>query len=107
MYCKLVNQDITTHGGFKWKVGKWYKIDKSDYGSGLCSESYFHCYEHPLLAILLNPIHADIENPKLFQVNVKGKKESDQFKFGFTQMRLAKEIKLHKISMIQKTSGGN
>jgi len=107
MYCKLTNQKMRTHGGFRWEIGKWYRIPNKDRGVKLCSESWFHCYSHPLLAMMLNPIHAGIKEPQLFQVQVKGKKKTDKgLKFGFTMMRLIKEIPVPEINQTQRIAFG-
>jgi len=104
MYYKLTNQKLQTYKGFQWQLNRWVKVD----GKGnLCTKHWLHCYNHPLLAVLLNPIHARIKNPRLFQVNVEGKKLSDKgLKFGFTQMQLAKELPLPNISLNQKIAFG-
>ena len=103
-YCKLVRQDMTTRGGFKWVVGKWYKIPKEQQGGDLCSQSWFHCYSHPLLAVLFNPIHADFDNPRLYEIRVRGKKKTDGLKFGFTEMKLEKRIALPVLTTNQKVA---
>lgn len=104
MYYKLTNRKLQTYGGFQWQLNKWVKVD----GKGeLCSKHWLHCYNHPLLAVLLNPIHAAIEGPHLFRVNVRGKKLSDAgLKFGFTKMQLVKALPLPNISLNQKIAFG-
>ena len=84
---------MQTHGGFQWELDKWYEIPRPRrYNGGLCSNSWFHCYNHPLLAVIFNQIHANIKNPRLFQVSVKGKKLSDnEVKFGFPYVKLIKK----------------
>jgi hypothetical protein len=107
MYCKLTNQNLQTYDGFQWELGKWYRIPDENRGGELCSKSWFHCYNHPLVAILLNPAHADIKNPKLFRVRVKGAKKSDNgLKYGFTMMKLVEEIPIPDIGPTQRTAFG-
>ena len=103
-YYKLTNQKMQTRNGFQWKLGKWYKIDKTKrYQDVLCSDSWFHCYNNPLLAVMFNPIHAKIKNPRLFRVSVKGKGLSDNgTKFGFPYMKLVEEIPLPEITPVQR-----
>lgn len=104
-YYKLTNQDMKTHGGFQWELHKQYKIDKVLQGKNrpLCSTSWFHCYNHPLLAVLFNPIHSNFLNLRLFEVEIGGFcKEDKGLKFGFTAMKLVKEIAVPKISNQQK-----
>ena len=99
-YYKLTNQKMQTHNGFQWTLKKWVRTS----GRGaLCTSGWLHCYNHPLLAVLFNPIHAGIENPRLFEVGIKGKRKTDRgLKFGFTQMRLIKELPFSQITRIQK-----
>ena len=103
MYYKLTTQEVTTHGGFTWEDGKWYRIPDADRGQGICSKSYFHCYDDPLLAIFLNPAHADIHNPRLWHVNVEGHRVTERgLKFGFTMMRLAAELPVPQVTVEQR-----
>ena len=97
--CKLTRQDMTTHNGFQWEVGKWYKTD----GQGnLCGPGWLHGYTHPLLAALLNPIHADIDEPRLWAVEIEGQRKDDNgLKFGATRMRLVKELPLPEVTTEQ------
>ena len=97
---KLTTQKLTTHNGFQWIVGK--KETTSGEG-GLCDKGFLHYYHHPLLAVLLNSIHADIKNPRLFEVKAKGKHLDDKsLKGGCTEMTLIKEIELPVITKTQK-----
>ena len=99
---KLTKQDLTTYNGFQWTIGEW----KETSGEGeLCTSGWLHCYTNPLLAILLNPIHARISNPKLFEIEVDGKCLTDYgLKEGWTKMKLVKEIAIPEITNIQKVA---
>ena len=96
---KLTNQDQTTHEGCKWTVGEW----KETNGDGaLCGPGWLHAYTDPLLAVLLNPFHARLPNPRLWEAEVKGKcQEANDFKVGYTQMRLTRELEPHKFTVAQ------
>lgn len=99
MLCKLTNQDMTTHNGTKWEIGAWKETD----GSGdMCGAGWLHCYDDPLLAVLHNPIHADIDNPRLWEIEAEGKRKSDGLKSAYTRMRLVKEIPIPEISTTRK-----
>ena len=107
MYYKLTNQKMQTYHGFQWTLGKWYKIPKRNRGWGLCSRSWFHCYNDPLLAVLLNPKHANIENPLLFVCEIRGYIATEcGLKFGFTEMKLTKEIPVPVITDTQRIAFG-
>ena len=95
MYYKLTDRDMQTHNGFQWEPGVWYSIDKEERGYGLCSESWFHCYDDKLLAVLFNPVHANIKNPRLFRCRVRGKRlVTVGDKYGFTQMVIPHDAEL-------------
>ena len=101
---KLTTQNLTTHNDCQWTINEW----KETSGNGkLCTDGWLHCYTDPLLAILLNPIHADIHNPKLFEVEVEGETLSDNgLKEGWNRMRLVKERKVPEITKTQRTAFG-
>jgi hypothetical protein len=57
--------------------------------------------------VLHNPIHAEIANPRLFEVEVSGNTKNDNgMKRGFQKMRLVKEIPLPKITQEQRIRYG-
>lgn len=89
---------------FQWQPGVWVKAP----GTGeLCSDGWLHYYSHPLLAVLFNPIHADINNPKLWTIETSGKLKSDNgVKFGASKLRLVQEIEMPKINMTQRVAFG-
>jgi hypothetical protein len=101
---KLTDQNMRTYRGCQWEIGKWKKTD----GSGvLCGLGWLHCYDHPFLAILHNPIHADIFNPILWRVEVKGiENRNGQIKCGWTEMRLVNKAKIPVISTNQRVAYG-
>lgn len=73
----------------------------------MCSNNYFHAYHDPLLAVLLNPIHAYINNPRLFKVLVDGESKDDKgLKCGYKSMTLVEELELPEITSNQKIAFG-
>ena len=97
---KLTNQNVQTRGSFQWALAEWHETS----GEGeLCSSGWLHCYSHPLLAVLLNPIHADIANPRLFEGEGEGRMLDDRgLKQGFTRMRITKEIPVPVVTTEQR-----
>ena len=101
-YYKLTNQKIQTYKEFQWKLNKWKKA-VGGLDEPLCTDSWLHCYDSPLLAVLHNPIHAHISNPRLFEVEVRGEmKNNNGLKLGFREMRLIKEIEVLSITRNQQ-----
>jgi hypothetical protein len=97
---KLTDENLQTHNYTQWQIGEW----KETNGEGdLCGPGWLHYYSSPLLAVLLNPIHAGFENPRLFEIEVAGEiKEDRGLKFGCTKMRLVKELELPAVTMEQR-----
>ena len=102
--CKLTNQELQTYNKTQWVINEW----QSAAGEGeLCSESWLHGYEHPLLAVLLNPIHANIATPRLFAIEVGDKVLNDAgLKFGSNKMRLTHELELPQVTLEQRIKFG-
>lgn len=105
-YYKLVKQDMTSYGGCKWKIEEWKEATgKAD--QPLCTDGWLHCYSSPLLAILHNPIHASIKDPRLFEVEVSGKTKDDSgTQRGFCKMRLVRELSLPAVTQEQRIRYG-
>ncbi len=98
---KLLDQELRSNNGrFQWEIGKEYTIDKP--GNKMCSGEVFHCYNHPALAVLFNRIHADIENPRLFEIEIPEFCNNDELKFASKSQKLIKELDLPIISIDQR-----
>ena len=87
---KLTDENLKTHNGYQWQINKWH-ITK---GTGeLCSAGWQHFYYSKELALLLNPIHANIANPKLFVAVAAGQFKDDYgLKGGCTKLRIVEEL---------------
>ena len=102
---KLTDQNMQTYKGYPWKLNVWQEpIGDSQ---ELCAPGLLHGYIHPLVAVLMNPIHANIINPRLFKCEVKGEHLDDHgLKEGWKFMRLVEEIPVPDISLIQEIAFG-
>ena len=96
---KLTTQDMTTHAGHKWKIGVEQVIDEP--GNTLCSDQVFHFYDSPEVAVLLNPAHANIANPLLWEVSCD-EVAHDGTKGGAKHMTLTKKVKAPRFTELQK-----
>jgi hypothetical protein len=102
---KLTDQNMKTYDGFQWTLGE----TKTANGNGpLCSPAWLHFYIDPNLAIILNPIHANIKNPRLFEAETDdGKILMDkQLKGGSTKLILVEELERPNITLISKIAFG-
>jgi len=101
---KLTDKNMTTFGGTKWELNQWKETSGE---GGLCRNGWLHCYSDPLLAIFFNSMHANITHPRLFEVEVDGKEKLDYgLKFGYSRMRLVKEIEVPKLTKEQAIKFG-
>lgn len=103
-YYKLTTQSLTTYNETQWVVGEW----KQTNGVGkLCGAGWLRGYHSPELAVLLNPIHDNIDTPRLFQVEVEGEVRDDKgLKMGATKMRLVEELTLPVYTITQRVAFG-
>ena len=100
-YYKLLSQDLTSFNNTKWELNETITISVP--GNQMCTNQVLHCYNHPLLAVILNSIHADIFKPRLFEISVDIIVNSDGLKFASKSQTLIKEIPLPEISTEQVT----
>jgi hypothetical protein len=103
-FYKLLTQDMTSHKDTKWELNKTITVTKE--GNQMCTDQVLHCYNHPLLAILFNPLHADISNPRLFEINVDEIVNTDGLKYASKSQTLIKELTIPEISLEQRIEFG-
>ena len=101
---KLTDQAHRTRAGHDnetlWGVGVEHSA-KGDAEQDLCSDGWLHAYTDPLLAVFLNPIHADINNPVLWEAEGEVGK-SDGCKVGCRTLRTVRIIPLPKVTTEQR-----
>ena len=87
---KLTDMNMKTYGGYPWVLGKWNRTS----GKGdLCGPGWLHAYTSPVLAELLDPIHANFREYRLFRGEASGPVISDRgLKVGYTNMRITEEL---------------
>ena len=92
---KLTDSCGKTHNGTQWGPG----ISHSGTGEGeLCGPGWIHAYEHPLVAVLMNPIHANFPNPRLWEAEGEIAIRDGQLKCGCKTLTTVREIPLPKIT---------
>jgi len=101
---KLTDQDLCTYCDYQWQIGQWHETD----GAGdLCGPGWLHAYSDPVLAVLLNPIHAEFKAPRLFEACGAGKKQGDRgLKCGYTRLQLIKELPVPEVTTVQRVAFG-
>ena len=102
---KLTSTTLTTHGGYQWAVGEWRETS----GTGdLCSAGWLHWYSDPLLAVLLDPIHANLgPTARLWEAEADGECRDDcGIKGGSIRLRLVRELPLPVVPQEQRVKFG-
>ena len=97
---KLTDKNNETYNNTKWGENVTHETD----GSGdLCGPGWLHFYTSAELAILMNPVHASISSPKLWEAEAEGKFKDDfGRKGGCTKLTTTKEISIPNITTNQK-----
>jgi hypothetical protein len=105
MICyKLTDQNAQTKNATQW--GR--NVTHTAPGTGeLCSSGWLHAYTDPLLAVLLNPTHANIQNPRLWEARGGGRHKDDRgLKIGFENLTTIKELPLPDVTLTQRVAFG-
>lgn len=110
---KLTDSRGRTFDGYRWSLPRWWRVLSGGRGrwhrakgaGGLCSEGMLHFYHHPLLAAMLNPIHARIHKPVLWEAEIDGRVLDDRgLKGGAKRMRLVRRMELPQVNLAQAVS---
>lgn len=102
---KLTDENGRTHGGTQWGEGVSHRATGAK-NQDLCSDGWIHAYKHPLLAVLLNPIHANFQNPQLWEAEGKIEKRDGQLKAGVRRLTTVRRIPLPEVSIEQRIRFG-
>ena len=105
MKYKLTDQNLQTHMGCQWVVGEWVQAP-GKLAQSLCSDGWIHFYDDPLLAVFFNPIHANIDKPRLWEIETDGDTKVDATKGGARRARLLTELPLSLITPTQRVEIG-
>lgn len=103
---KLLTQDMKT------RKGKYNEMDWSDVGEwhvaagegGLCTAGMIHDYDDPWIAVVLNPAHAAIHDPIMYETERDGPTETDGLKCGCKRLRLARRVDIPDVPRVQRVA---
>jgi hypothetical protein len=97
---KLTDQNCETMNHTKWGEG----VTHTAGGAGdLCGPGWLHAYEDPILAVLLNPVHANIADPILWEAEGSGDVRRDgRLKIGVTSLTTVRRIDLPTVTTDQR-----
>lgn len=92
---KLTDAHGRTYNNTQWGEN----VTHSGTGDGeLCGPGFIHAYESALLAVLLNPIHANFQSPKLWAAEGEIVKNDNGLKCGCVSLTTIKELTLPEIT---------
>ena len=102
---KLIDKDGYTRKGETNEIYWFDGEEKVATGTGgLCTDGVIHYYDHPMLAILFNPIHADIQPPRLIEIETEEEIAHDGLKGGCKKAKFVKELAVPEITAEQKVA---
>ena len=100
---KLTNELGQTYNKTQWGEG----VEHTASGRGpLCADGWLHAYTHPLLAVLLNPIHAGIKRSQLWEAEGEVGAEDHGLKVGCTRLRTVRQIPVPEVTTEQRVRFG-
>lgn len=99
---KLTDKQGQTRNDTQWGEN----VTHSGTGEGeMCGPGYIHAYTDPVLAVMLNPIHANFSNPRLWEADGEVVK-NDGLKIGCVSLTTLREIPLPAVTLEQRTRFG-
>ena len=99
---KLTNENGYTKNRMHWEVGTTHEVSGKP---SLCSHTVIHAYTSPLLAVLMNPVHASFINPKCFTADGDVLVD-DGTKVGVQKLTITGTFELPLVSTNQRTAFG-
>jgi hypothetical protein len=101
---KLTDEFGNTRDQTHWAEGTKHEIAKElrDSTQPLCTRHYYHAYENPLVAVFMNPVHADFRNSILWRATGWVSKRDGQLKCGCFTLRTLQQIPLPVLTTNQR-----
>ena len=101
---KLTDENNRTHNNTQW--GENVTHEAMGNGKKLCTDGWIHFYEDPLVAMMMNPIHASFDNPHLWEAEAEGEVLREATKSGCKKLTTLKQIPLPEITLTQRVAFG-
>jgi hypothetical protein len=90
---KLTDSKYQTHNNTQWGVNITHEVNVKKAKPELCSPDVIHYYKTPTLALLLNPNHANINNPVIWECEADQEVVADYGKSGCFKLTTKRIIK--------------
>ena len=101
---KLTDENGKTQNDTQW--GENISHAASGDGKELCSDGWIHFYTHPLIAVLMNPVHAGFSSPRMWECETDGEHLHESLKSGCKTLTTLKEIPVPEVSLTQRIAFG-
>jgi len=104
--CKLTDKNGYTKNQTLWGENITHEVTGSS-NQALCSNRWIHFYEHPLIAVFMNPVHARFNEPRLYSCLIEGEiKKDGQLKSGCKKLTTLSRLPLPVITSEQRIEIG-
>ena len=104
---KLTTANFKTRKGESNETTWGEGVTHSGTGEGeLCGPGYIHAYTDPLLAVFLNPIHANIQNAVLWECEGDIAKSDNGLKVGCVSLTTLRRLELPAVTTEQRIKFG-
>ncbi len=98
---KLTDKDGRTRGATQWGEGVTH-VATGNVNQGLCSSGFIHAYEHPFVAVFMNPIHGNFKNPQLWEAEGEASARDGALKCGVRSLTTVRRVDLPVITSDQR-----
>lgn len=94
---KLTDGQMRTYRNYQWTLGKQ---EQQEFNPHMCAPGGYHAYRSPVLAVLLNYVHAyfDSRTMRLFKARGAGAHKLRSDKCKFEKLTLLEELKLPRVT---------
>jgi hypothetical protein len=105
---KLLTWNMKTRQGEEnetdWSdVGEWHEASGE---GGLCTDGVLHDYDDPWIAVVMNPAHANIADPIMYETERAGEIFTDGLKSGCKRLRLSRQVHIPDVPLVQRVAFG-
>lgn len=95
---KLTNSEGYSYNYTRWGEGITHTASGE---GGLCGPGWLHAYTHPVLAVILNNIHANFILPLLWEAEGEIEKDDHGLKVGTTKLTTIRQLPLPEVTGTQ------
>jgi len=99
---KLTENNNYTRYHTMWGENITHCVDESYPGTELCTNQVIHAYEHPVIAVLMDPVHAQFGQPLLWEAEGEVIVREGQLKCGVKKLTTVRQIALPRFTRQQR-----